>query len=478
MRHLAVSLFFLFAPITLAQPNCLNTAGEIQPKLSAVIAILVSGLLPATVSGELQPQNRNIIAFVDVNVVAMDEERVLTAQTVIVRDGRITGIGPASSTPLPAGAFHVDGRGKYLMPGLTDMHIHGLEDRVNDELFLYVANGVTTVRHLKGRSELLKVRQQIARGELLGPTLYTCGPIVFGDKKPDEARRIVAEQARAGYDCVKIYDDWSKEGYEALIAAAIANKIPAVGHLARNLPLDVNLRGRSEVAHAEEFVYTYFMKETGRGEWARRETLVPKVVEIVKPSGVAVTGTLVAFDYMGRLIGEDTLRELVGKPELKYVPKGRRAKMTSDSEYRNNFKPSDFNGLRKSLALQKKLIKALNDAGVKVLLGTDGSMQANFPVIPGFAVHEELRELVDAGLTPYQAILAGTRNAAEVLNAATEFGTVSVGKRADLILVEGNPLTDVANAARRVGVMVRGRWIPESEIQKKLSEIEIRAARG
>lgn len=446
--------------------------------LAAVCALLVSGLVPAAVCGKPHPQNPNTIAFVDVNVVPMDEERVLLSQTVIVRDGRIAEIGPAASTQVPAGAFRVDGHGKYLMPGLTDMHIHGLEDRVTDELFLYVANGVTTVRHLKGRSELLKLRQQIAKGELLGPTLYTCGPIVFGDKKPDDARRIVAEQARAGYDCVKIYDDWSKEGYEALIAAAIANKIPAVGHLARNLPLDVNLKGRSEVAHAEEFVYTYFMKATGPGEWARRETLIPNVVEMMKGSGVAVTGTLVAFDHIGRLIGEETLRELVGKPELKYLPKGRRAKMTSDSEYRKNFKPGDFNGLRKSLALQKKLIKALNDAGVKILLGTDGSMQANFPVIPGFAVHEELRELVDAGLTPYQAILAGTRNAAEVLNAATEFGTVSVGKRADLILVEGNPLTDVANAARRAGVMVRGRWIPESEIRKTLSEIELRAAKN
>lgn len=447
--------------------------------LTAACLILVIAFLPAAVCGERtqNPQSQTV-AFVDVNVVPMDEERVLTAQTVIVRDGRIAEIGPASSIAVPEGALRIDGRGKYLMPGLTDMHIHGLEDRLTDELFLYVANGVTTVRHLKGRSELLKMRQQLARGELLGPTLYTCGPIVFGDKKPDEGRRIVAEQAKAGYDCIKIYDDWSKEGYEALIAAANANKIPAVGHLARNLPLDVNLRGRTEVAHAEEFVYTYFMKESGRGEWAKRETLIPKVVEIVKPSGVAVTGTLVAFDYIGRVIGEETLRELANKPELKYVPKGRRARMSSDSEYRNNFKPGDFNGLRKSLALQKKLIKALNDAGVKILLGTDGSMQANFPVIPGFAVHEELRELVDAGLTPYQAILAGTRNAAEVLNAAADFGTVSVGKRADLILVEGNPLTDVANAARRMGVMVRGRWIPESEIQKKLTEIELRAAKG
>jgi len=428
----------------------------------------------------IQPQTPRhaVVAFVNVNLVSMEDDHLTPSQTVIVRDGRIAQIGAFASITVPDGALRIDGQGKYLMPGLVDMHVHGLEDHLQEELFLYLANGVTTVRHLKGRSELLKVRQQIAAGQLLGPTLYTCGPIVFGDKKPEEARRIATEQARAGYDCLKVYDDWSKEGYEALVAAANAAKIPVVGHFARNLPLDVNLRGRTEVAHAEEFVYTYFMKETGRGEWARRETLIPKVVELMKNSGVAVTATLVAFDYIGRLINDETLRDASNKPELKYVPKGRRAKMTGESEYRNKFKPNEFNSLRKSLTLQKNLIKALNDADVKILLGTDGSLQANFPVIPGFAAQEELVELVDAGLTPYEAIRAGTKSAAEVLNASNEFGTVSVGKRADLILVEGNPLQDVANVARRAGVMVRGNWIPETEIQKRLSEIEARFSKN
>lgn len=198
----------------------------------------------------------------------------------------------------------------------------------------------------------------------------------------------------------------------------------------------------------------------------------------MKGSGVAVTATLVAYDHVGRLIGEETLRELVDKPELKYVPRGRRARMTSDSEYRDNFKPTDFNGLRKGLSLQQNLVKALSDAGVKILLGTDGSLQANAPVVPGLAAHGELRLLVEAGLTPYQALLAGTRSAAEVLNAADESGTISSGKRADLILVEANPLTDVSNAARRAGVMVRGRWIPESELQRRLAEIAARFAKG
>ncbi|HKO96558.1 MAG TPA: amidohydrolase family protein [Pyrinomonadaceae bacterium] len=436
-------------------------------------------VVPTTIRGQQSPQTKNqTVAFINVNVVPMDQDQVLNSQTVIVRDGRITQIGATTSTPVPEGALRIDGQGKYLMPGLTDMHVHGFEDDLKEEMFLYIANGVTTVRHLRGRSELLKLRRQIASGEILGPTLYACGTFVFGDKKPDEARKVVAEQAKAGYDCIKIYGDWSKEGYEALIAAANSHKIPAVGHLARNLPLDVNLPGRTEVSHAEEFIYTYFMKESGRGDWAKRETLIPKVVEMVKANGVAVTGTLVAYDYIGRVIGDETLQLAVTKPELKYVSRNRRTKMTSESEYRDRFKSNVAVGFRNGFDLQKKLMKAFQDAGVKILVGTDASFQANFPVLPGFAVHEELRLLVDSGLTPYQAILAGTRNAAEILNAAGEFGTVSVGKRADLILVEGNPLIDVANAARRAGVMVRGRWIPENEIQKRLSEIEAKFAKN
>jgi imidazolonepropionase-like amidohydrolase len=443
--------------------------------LAACLAAVVGRLpLGADLSSQaLQPQ---VAAFVGVNVVPMDEERVLTSQTVVVRDGRIAQVGPASSTAVPEGALSIDGRGKYLMPGLVDMHVHGLEERVQDELFLYLANGVTTVRHLRGQPAFLKLRQQIASGQMLGPTLYTCGPIVFGDKKPDAARRIAAEQSKAGYDCIKIYDDWSKEGYESLIAAANAAKIPAVGHFARNLPLDVNLRGRAEVAHAEEFLSTYFFKESAPGNWTQRETLVPKVVDMMRGSGVAVTATLVAYDYIGRVIGDDTLAALVSKPELKFVPRGQRRKMTSDSEYRKDLKSSAVTGFTKGLSLQKKLVKALNDAGVTILLGTDGSLQAGVPVVPGFAAHEELRLLVDAGLTPYQALLTGTRNAAEVLHAAGELGTVSVGNRADLVLVDDNPLTDVAHAARRSGVMVRGRWIPVREIQPRLREIETRFA--
>lgn len=416
---------------------------------------------------------QQITAFVNVNVVPMDSERVLNGQTVITRNGRIVEIGAAAQVKIPDGAMRIDGQGKYLMPGLVDMHVHGFDDdekTAAKELFLYVAYGVTTVQHRNGRSKLLKLREQIKSGNLLVPTLFVSSPFIFGEKSltlfggthdtPDEARKAVAEYAKDGYSSLKVYGDWKPEPYQALVEEAAKQKIPVTGHFARNLPLDVNLRGRAEAAHAEEYLYTYFFK-VAKGDWAKRESLIPEVAKATSEAGVAVTANLSTYKSIGLVIGDDTFQELLKKPELKYVPKSNKDRLLSERNgFRNRkqFKPEQaavFAGLTVFL---KKLVKGMQDEGVKILLGTDGSFEAQSFTIPGISAHEELRELVDAGLTPYQAILAGTRNAAEVLNAANDFGTVSVGKRADLILVEGNPLENINQFSKQSGVMIRGRW--------------------
>jgi hypothetical protein len=364
------------------------------------------------------------------------------------------------------------------MPGLVDMHIHGLDDdekTVEKELFLYLAHGVTTVQHRNGKSKLLKLREQIRTTNILAPTLYVSSPFIFGDKvgSPDAARDVVRENAKAGFNSLKVYGDWKQEAYEALVDEAAKQKIAVTGHFARNLPLEVNLRGRAEVAHAEEFLYTYFFK-VAKGDWTKRESLIPEVAHATKAAGVAVTATLTSYRGIGLVIGDDTFKELSTKPELSYIPRSNRERLTSDrNAFRNRekFKPEQaavFAGLTVFL---KKLVKGMQDDGVRILLGTDASFEAQTFTIPGVSAQDELRELVEAGLTPYQAILAGTRSAAEALNAGDEFGTVAVGKRADLILVEANPLADIKNVFRQAGVMVRGHWLTAAEVQKRLAEI-------
>jgi imidazolonepropionase-like amidohydrolase len=162
---------------------------------------------------------------------------------------------------------------------------------------------------------------------------------------------------------------------------------------------------------------------------------------------------------------------LIQKPELGYIPPSVRNRwMSSNNRYRKEFKPTAVPYLLTSLIFLKKLTKAFHEAGVTILLGTDAAEDQPF-MLPGFSIHDELQELVSAGLSPFEAIKAGTSNAANLLSPSQEFGTVATGKRADLILVERNPFEDVANIKRRVGVMLRGRWMPEEELKSRLADL-------
>lgn len=240
MKGLPLILLFVISSIIIVHPH----SAKINQKAPSV-----------------QAGKNQAYAFVNVNVVPMDQEQILRNQTVIIRDGRIIEIGLAAKTKVPKDAFQIDGRNKYLLPGLADMHIHSFSD--DSDLLLYIANGVTTVRNMAGSARHLKLREQLAKGEILGPTYYTCGTYLMGFNNAEASKRIVDEQSRSGYDCVKIYNmlDWTQDAYDAALDAAQKNKVPAVGYLPRNLPIEATLKtGRQTVEHTEEFLYPYFFK--------------------------------------------------------------------------------------------------------------------------------------------------------------------------------------------------------------------------
>ncbi|MGH9764267.1 MAG: amidohydrolase family protein, partial [Blastocatellia bacterium] len=413
------------------------------------------------------PADLRTVAFVDVNVIPMDRERVVRAQTVVVKQGRIAEIGPAARVRVPKDALRVDGRGRFLMPGLIDMHVHVFSD--DKEMRLFVANGITTVRNMAGQPNHLKLRERIAAGQVFGPTLYTCGPLLLGYKNAAAAKHEVEQQCAAGYDCIKIYNitDWSKEAYDAAIDTAVSKGVPAVGHLPRNLPIETTLRpGRQTVEHVEELLYPYFFKLTNKFD----ESKIPYVAKLMKENGISIDPTLTVYHYIRLIVADDSFHQLVNRPELKYISPRVRKQWISNNSYRKRFTEKNLPFLDRSMAFLRILAKGLHDAGIRTLLGTDTSEDQPF-VLPGFSIHEELRELVDAGLTPYEALQAGTANAAETLNASGDIGTVAVGKRADLLLLDLNPFENVANANRRAGVMLRGRWLPETELKKMLDDL-------
>jgi imidazolonepropionase-like amidohydrolase len=462
------------------------------------ILLLIAALMSGCRSGGLKDQAveaGTVFAFVEANVVPMDSERVVENQTVIVRDGLITEIGTTSKIKIPDDATRIDGRGKYLMPGLADMHAHVQSE---GELLLMAAHGVTTIRDMFGSPYKTIWRDRIARGEMFGPTIYTAGPVVDGYppdasemaivKTSADAERVVTEQKQRGYDFIKVYHTLSKEAYAAVLAAAKKQQIPVAGHVTNAVGLAGALRsGQKCIEHLDSYAYAmqredspYLRRPTAElnGEKAFLNSIrfvdeakIPALVRATREAGVWNCPTLITYRDWG--LTREEIKERVKLPEMRYVHPMLMAQWSPENEeevpYSDILESNDDAALMKRrVEVHKHLVKALNDAGAGILLGTDAGTPF---VIPGFSALEELELLVSAGLTPYEAIKTGTSNVAQYLDASDQFGAVAAGKRADLILLEDNPLRDISNTRRRAGVMLRGRWMPESELRRKLDEL-------
>ncbi|HSS67077.1 MAG TPA: amidohydrolase family protein [Nocardioidaceae bacterium] len=422
--------------------------------------------------------------FAGVSVVPMDSERVVEGQTVIVEGDRISWIGPDADAQISAGARRVDGRGKYLMPGLTDMHCHpGTED----DLLLAIAFGVTTIRNLEGLPRHVLWRDRIAAGELLGPTIFTTGPIVEGRPpryngmqsvvERDEAVAAVALTARGGYDSVKVYDQLTPEAYQWVVESARDHGLPVVGHI----PFQVGLHGALAAGQRSiEHLYGYSQavqlvnrRAAPPHDLAEHRTWLfdlaehadtGRVAELAEATRAAGTWNCPTLIVRTRWAADNA--EVLARPEMNYLSPLRAAM----ARYFMGHYPTDP-ARQAVIDVNAAFVRGLSDAGAGLLIGTDAGLPG---VLHGAAAHEELKEFVQAGLTPYRALRAATLDAAAFVGEAGEWGQVSIGGRADLVLLTANPLDDVANAGRMAGVMVRGRWLSDSDIAHLLEDLAAR----
>ncbi len=425
-----------------------------------------------------------VVVFENVNVLPMDRERVLERQTVIVRDGRIAEIGPAAQLRAPEGALRVDGREKYLMPGFAEMHGHlpgpdTPREVVETVLFLYVANGVTTVRGMLGHPSHLELRREVNEGKLLGPRLYVAGPAFAGPKlTPEEARQRVREQKQAGYDHLKVQEGLRPETYEAMAAEAKSLGIPFAGHV----PDDVGLlraleAGQKSIDHLDGYLEALEADDSPLRQAdpkIRRRDLglhlderkIPALAEATRKAGAWVVPTMALWETF---FSTESAEAMAQREELKYVPR----QWVDAWVKQKTAMLANLNAEagRRVIEVRKKVLKALRDRGARIVFGTDSPQVFS---VPGFSTYREIPILLAAGMTPYEVLASGTRNVAEYFGTLAETGTVEKGKRGDLILLEANPLADPANLARRAGVMVGGRWIPEAEIQKRLEMLASR----
>ena len=357
----------------------------------------------------------------------MDRDTLLLDHTVIVTGDRITWIGPSRGARIPDGVERVDAPGAFLMPGLADMHVH-LESA--NDLAMYVAAGVTTVRNMRGGPRYLAMREQIAAGTRLGPTIYTAGPTLLGGRRrnsefvtietAEDAERVVLAQARAGYDMIKVHSELAAPVYDRILATARRAGIPVVGHLITEAGLTRSLRaGQASIEHAE----VLFERDSARMARGARE---------VAGAGAWVGTIIETRNRPGAL--RSRLAELRGHP----VP----ACLGPDEN-------------------SARAIAAMRRANARLLAGTDASLS---PMIPGMSLYCELAALVSSGLTPYEALQTATRNAGEFarvhLDGQIPFGTVTVGARADLVLFRRDPRVSIRALEMPIGTVLRGRWHP------------------
>jgi len=414
--HIAALLLLgVAAPTLAAQGTTTGTGGR------TITTTTTTTTVRATPAGP--------VAFVDVAVIPMDRERILEHQTVVIRDGRIASLGPSASAQIPSDARRIDGRGKYLVPGLAEMHGHvpAQAGPVADAtMLLFVANGVTTVRGMQGSPYHVVLRDAIERGEILGPTFHAAGPQLDGRRAATPAAAVAAvlEQKAAGFDHL-----------DNFMEAVEAADYPA-RHLAR---VGVN------------------------GSTAEVDRRIAGAAAAARAAGIAVVPTQALWQMLW--IPEDSVT-LSRRPELRYM-----APATLAAWYRT-IRPGGRlrtdEERRQWIATRTKILRALSDAGVPILLGTDAPQLFS---VPGFSIHREMKAMADAGMTPWQILQSGTRNIAVHFGTQAESGTVEAGRHADLILLEANPLDDVANLQHRAGVMVRGRWLPEAEIRERLEAL-------
>lgn len=442
-----------------------------------------------TVSAHEARAKAGTLAFVDAAVIPMDGERVLRDQTVVVVDGRIAAIGPASQVPIPRGAARIDARGRFLIPALADMHVHvegesweallSLEAKAasktlpfEDFLFPYVANGVTAVQVLSGTHELLPVRGQIAEGELIAPRLILARMIDGPDKAwpppladwvatADEARRATRRAKADGYDKMKVYSFLTKETYDAVVATAKEQQMDVIGHVPYALSVEYVVdAGQKMIAHTEE------VAKHANGDYSAER--ITYFADRIADGGVWLTPTLVTTR---RILDEFTDPEgLFAAPETIYTQHPMQKDIWSfiANMYKEIPAPAQAKLRDDFDKFQKPFTKVFHDHGGQLMTGTDALLPR---LVPGFALHQELQELVDVGLTPYEALRASTTVPYEYLGEAEEAGTIAVGKRTDLLLLDANPLEQISATSKIRGVLMRGRWIGRDEIDRRMATI-------
>ena len=432
------------------------------------LPILLAALSLLAAAACAQDATPGVLVFEGVTVVPMDRERTLSGHTVVVRGDRIEAVGPDGSVVVPAGAVVVDGRGRWLAPGLAEMHGHvpppsAPPERTEETLFLYLSQGITTVRGMLGAEGQLDLKRRANAGELLSPTLYLAGPSFNGNSvsSPEQAEAMVRQQAAEGWDLLKVHPGLTRAEYDAMAEAANALGIRFGGHV----PAEVG------IAHALAMGQETFDHVDGYAEAldASAGPVDPEALAALvrqsRAAGAYVVPTMALWETIHGALPLDTLRSY---PELAYLPAAQVARWTEVVEQILDAPDFDPDAAQRLIEGRGVILRALHEGGVGILMGTDAPQLFS---VPGFSLHREFPRMAAAGMSPYEILRSGTALVGDYFANEDTVGLVAPGHRADLVLLDADPLLDAAHLREIAGVVVRGRWVPRAEIDARLDAI-------
>lgn len=440
------------------------------------IKILLLSFLVISCSSDRQTQfnpDLPVTAFINITLVPMDAERIQPNMTVLIQGDRIVRIGEAAAVQVPDDAIVIDGTRKFLSPGLAEMHGHvppmesdNFPERyLDDVLFLYLAGGITTVRGMLGHENQLDIKTGIANGEMLVPNMYLAGPSFSGGSISDPGQAVsrVRQQVEEGWDLLKVHPGLTLEEFTAMAETANELGIDFAGHIPDDVGLEnAIMLGIKTVDHLDGYI-EFMGAETTPVTSEQLELAVAITVE----NDVWVVPTQALWET---IIGAADPEVLVNYDELQYMPQNIVQGWNNfiDGGSRSRYNAGEHAQLRAEN--RQKLLKALQDGGAKILMGTDAPQLFS---VPGLSIKRELAKMEDAGLTPYEILKSGTYNVGAYFSDKDDFGTITEGARADLVLLSENPLQNILTFADHEGVMIRGEWLSREMIDEKLEEIRL-----
>ncbi len=446
------------------------------------LKILVLILLATfTLVAQTKPEaSQKPILIKNVNIIPMTKDnRIIRNVNVVIKDNKILSI----NKPIPKDVEIIDGEGKWLIPGLIDMHIHGFADIDFGESYptkgntffvdnqnvmaLYVANGVTTILDLNARIDNFAQRNEIVRGNVIGPRIALAALINGGNESgriantPEDGRQTVRIAKAEGYDFIKVYSQLNIETYTAIVDEAERVGMKVVGHIPNDFQSrleDAFIPNFGMVAHAEEFAKQ--SKDISDED-------INRFVNLAKKNNTWLSPTLTVIKrILDQAKSLDIIKSLEG---FEYIHPLMQDKWLTSNQYNKGTNDERIKRLERLVDFNNRLVKAFNKADIPIVSGTDAGSSG---VIWGYSLHDEIENLTLAGLTNEEALVSATRLSATWLGIEDKIGTVEEGKFADLLLLDANPLDDIRNTRVISGVFVNGKWIDKEDINQMMMKVK------